>query len=38
MIPLLNHSENIPEIVKSFLAELRQSSFSGDIQHDYGTR
>jgi len=38
MIPRLNHSESIPEIVKSFLAELRQSSFSGDIQHDYGTR
>ena len=38
MIPRLRHSESIPEIVQSFLAELRQSSFSGDIQHDYGTR
>ena len=38
MIPRLSHSESIPEIVQSFLAELHQSSFSGDIQHDYGTR
>ena len=38
MIPRLSHSESIPEIVQSFLAELRQSSFTGDIQHDYGTR
>jgi FAD/FMN-containing dehydrogenase len=38
MIPRLSHSESIPEIVQSFLAELSQSSFSGDIQHDYGTR
>ena len=38
MIPRLSHPESTPEIVQSFLAELRQSSFSGDIQHDYGTR
>ncbi|MEZ7975082.1 MAG: FAD-binding and (Fe-S)-binding domain-containing protein, partial [SAR324 cluster bacterium] len=38
MIPRLSHSESIPEIVQSFLAELRQSSFNGNIQHDYGTR
>ena len=38
MIPRLSHSESTPEIVQSFLAKLRQSSFAGDIQHDYGTR
>ena len=38
MIPRISHSENTPQIVQSFLAKLRNSNFSGDIQHDYASR
>ena len=38
MIPRLNLSERIPQVVQGFLAELRQSKFSGKINHDYATR
>ena len=38
MIPRLSLSERIPQVVQGFLAELRQSKFSGKINHDYATR
>jgi len=38
MIPRINHSESTPQIVQSFLAKLRNSDFSGDIQQDYASR
>ncbi len=38
MIPRLSLSERIPHVVQGFLAELRQSRFSGKINHDYATR
>ena len=38
MIPRLSLSEKIPQVVQNFLGELRQSIFSGKINHDYATR
>lgn len=38
MIPRLSLTDRIPQVVQSFLAELRQSKFSGNINHDYATR
>ena len=38
MIPRLSFSESIPQFVNNFIAELRQSAFSGEIKHDFGTR
>ena len=38
MIPRLSLSEKIPPVVQNFLGELRQSIFSGKINHDYATR
>ena len=38
MIPRLSLSERIPQVVQVFLEELRQSKFSGKINHDYATR
>ena len=37
MIPRLSLSEKIPQVVQNFLGELRQSIFSGKINHDYAT-
>ena len=38
MVPRLSLSEKIPQVVQNFLGELRQSIFSGKINHDYATR
>ncbi|MBC8258978.1 MAG: FAD-binding oxidoreductase [SAR324 cluster bacterium] len=38
MIPRLTLSENTPKIVRTFLAKLRNSKFSGDINHDFASR
>ena len=38
MIPRISLSESRPQFVHNFLSELRESTFSGDIKHDFGTR